>query len=71
MAHHIVDSVLPLTSISLSVAALFLDLEKAVDRAVREAVMGYPRTLAPIPSAGALISKMSVFLPWLFVKSCA
>ena len=50
MAHHIVDSVLQLTSaISLSVAALFLDLEKAFDRAVREAVMGYPSHVGSDP----------------------
>ena len=53
VAHQIVDPALPLTSaISLSVAALFLDLEKA-DRAVRDAVMGYSS------HAGALISEMS------------
>ena len=50
MAHHIVDSVLPLTSaISPSVAALFLNLEKAFDRAVREAVMGYPSHIGSDP----------------------
>ena len=50
MAHDIVDSVLPSASaISLSVAALFLDLEKAFDRAVREAVMGYPSHVGSDP----------------------
>ena len=43
MAHHIVDFELQFTSaISLSVVALFSDLEEAFDRAVRETVMGYP-----------------------------
>ena len=50
MAHHIVDSVLQLTSaISLSITTLFLDLEKAFDRAVREAVMGYPSHVGSDP----------------------
>ena len=49
MAHHIVDSVLQsLSAISLSVAALFLDLEKAFDRAV-ETVMGYPSYIGSDP----------------------
>ena len=70
MAHHNVDSVLPSTSaISLSVAALFLDLEKAFDRAVREAVMGYPSHVGSCPISRR-ISKISVF-PWFFAKSCA
>ena len=52
MAHHIVDSVLHLTSaISLAVAALFLDLEKAFDSAVREAVMGYPSHVGSDPTS--------------------
>ena len=50
MAHHIVDSVLQLTSaISLSVAALLLDIEKAFDRAVREAVLGYESHIGSDP----------------------
>ena len=35
--------------LSLSVAALSLDLEKAFDRAVREAVMGYPSHVGSDP----------------------
>ena len=49
MAHHIVDSVLQLTS---AICRLFLDLEKAVDRAVREAVMGYPSHVGSDPISG-------------------
>ena len=50
MAHHIVDSVLQLTSaISLSVAALLLDLEKAFDCAVHEAIMGRPPHIGSDP----------------------
>ena len=45
MVHHIIDSVLQLTSaISLSVAALFLDLGQAFDR-----VMGYPSHIGSDP----------------------
>ena len=50
--HHMVDSVLQKTSaISLSVAALFLDLQKAFDRAGLEAVMGCPSHVGSDPTS--------------------
>ena len=51
-ARHIVDAVLQMTSaISLSGAALFLDLDKAFDRAVRDAAMGYPSHIGSDPTS--------------------
>ena len=64
MAHHTGDSVLQSPS-AISVTALLLDLEKAFDRALREAVMGY-RILVLVPSTDAVISIMSVFRLWSF-----
>ena len=47
-AHHIVDTVWNMAALmGMSVALLFLDLQKAFDKACREAVMGFPASVLP------------------------
>ena len=52
LAHHVMESALQLSmALEISAALIFLDLEKAYDKAIREMVMGFPANIKENPLA--------------------